>query len=180
MGLAVRAPPEVSQISDRSNLRLGVMWFTGTVADNWVNVGMPNAAKVWEEKRSRLLNSPIDVLREAVENYNKFLWVGVVDRWDQGVELLESQANMDLQAHVRSRDNRNPNAGATEAELALLRMAYPMDAAFYAYSSAMHEKRWELYHTAKAAGTLHEIWCSSNEEAMAYKIPFYFNGERIA
>lgn len=156
----------------------GVMWFSGTVADVWVNSGMKNAEQIWKKMRRRLLHAPIETLRDAVLNHNKFMWVGIVENWDNSVALLEGQGDVQF-AKSKTVANKNPNKGATEAEKELLRMAYPMDAAFYEYARQVNRMKWELYSDAVDKGTLDDIWCKSNAEARDFTIPFFFNGTRI-
>ena len=158
----------------------GVMWFSGLTPDGWVNAAMSKEerARVTPMMRQLLMEDRTRVLRVAVENFHRSLWVGILEDWGASMDLLGHQADW----HFTSRPNpanSNKHEEPSGAEVEMLRRAYPMDAAFYAYAKYINDQRLNLFRKAREAGSLEPAACHSLEEWAEYRVPFYFEGTRI-
>lgn len=161
------------------------MWFAGLGTENWINPkGL--TADMYAANAQQLLNHPIEALKLAVHNFHRhFLWVGLLEYYEDSMELFRYQTNLTLPSDVsQRRENFDPTevqVKANDVERLALKTAYPMDVALYAYIKEVQMARMKKLQEAVMRGLdVDVLFCKNRkewEESIAY--PFHFNGTAI-
>ena len=132
----------------------GVSWFAGVHIAGWVVTGPilnKNGEKRWRERQS--LNATW-LLDRAVVNFEKFLWVGILEAMSESLEMLEYQGGYAPGFKVAKKNSHKHGSGAEASaeEKAKLASLMPMDMWFYDHVKRTHEAKWAAYQQIKAAG----------------------------
>ena len=127
----------------------GVAWFAGVHIASWV-VDSPildsSGEKRWRERQS--LNATW-LLNRATRNFEKFLWVGILEKMAESLELLEYQAGYAPDFAVKKTNSVRKHEEATAEEKAKLAALMPMDLLFYNHASRAHEAKWTAFQKMK-------------------------------
>jgi hypothetical protein len=169
--------------SDGAN---AVMWFSGNTPGGWINKGLWDADLDYRKQeftrmQQFIMNEPEQMLKDALTNFHRSLWVGLLEQADESIELLNFQLGSKLShfPHSNTGKTAKTEPKANEPELEMLRRACPLDSAFYSYVREIHSARLALYARAKAANMLEEVTCKTYEESLSFRMPLYFNGSRV-
>ena len=105
-----------------------------------------NGEKRWRERQS--LNATW-LLDRATRNFEKFLWVGILEKMSESLQMLEYQAGYSPGFKVARKNSHKHNAEATPEEKAKLAALMPMDMWFYNHVKRTHEAKWEAFQRLK-------------------------------
>ncbi len=117
-----------------------VSWFTGTHLANWAAKLRPDQV-IQREEQSLNWTAMLDL---ALENLHNSLWIGILEKMDQSLTLLEYQTGLHVKmghANRNSRSQANQPLEVTEK----LRRLMPMDMFLYEYANQLHDLRWRVY-----------------------------------
>jgi len=94
------------------------------------------------------------LLERATTNFEKFLWVGILEKMDESLEMLEYQGGYSPGFKVARKNSHKHGSGApaTDEEKAKLASLMPMDMWFYDHVKRTHEAKYEAYQNFKKAG----------------------------
>ena len=98
----------------------------GTHVFKWV---VPNLTEKEKERREQLSTNWTYMLDTALDNLNKCLWIGILEKTDQSVE------------HKNMRTYPEPN----QEEIEKLRKLIPIDLYIYEYAKQLFDHRWDAY-----------------------------------
>jgi hypothetical protein len=130
----------------------GVSWFAGVHIAGWVVNGPilnKQGEKRWRERQS--LNATW-LLNRATRNFEKFLWVGILEKMSESLEMLEYQGGYAPGFKVQKKNQHKHNAEASAEEKAKLAALMPMDVWFYDHVKRTHEAKWAAFQAIKQTG----------------------------
>lgn len=163
----------------------GVMWFAGLGTESWINEkGL--TAQEYTRNAKLLVEHPIQALSTAVRNFHRyFLWVGILEQYEDSLDLFQYQTNLTLVENARvRRENANvlgKSPRVSDVDKRILATAFPLDNAFYAYVRAVQSARMDWYKgQINGSGSSPVRFCKNQTEwANVLAFPFYFNGTKI-
>ena len=111
----------------------------GTSILNWV---VPDLSKEEAARREQMSTNWTYMLDIALENLHKCLWIGLLEKKEQSMELLRYQSGLRLKLeHKRKTSHPKPRQEETEK----LRKLMPLDLYIYEYAKQLFAHRWNLY-----------------------------------
>ncbi len=80
----------------------------------------------------------------AIENLHNSLWIGILEKMDQSLALLEYQTGLRVKMGHANRNSKSKGNQPLEVTEKLRRLM-PMDMFLYEYANELHDLRWRLY-----------------------------------
>ena len=113
------------------------------------------------------------MLDTALENLHKCLWIGLLEKREQSMELLRYQSGLKLKLeHKRKTSHPKP----TQEEIKKLRKLMPLDLYIYEYAKQLFAHRWNLYQ--KQTNQSAENLSNNNSSAIVrgIRLPYVVDG----
>eukprot|EP00747_Dinoflagellata_sp_TGD_P099607 gnl/TRDRNA2_/TRDRNA2_167797_c1_seq1.p3 gnl/TRDRNA2_/TRDRNA2_167797_c1~~gnl/TRDRNA2_/TRDRNA2_167797_c1_seq1.p3 ORF type:complete len:198 (+),score=25.12 gnl/TRDRNA2_/TRDRNA2_167797_c1_seq1:22-594(+) len=136
----------------------GVAWWAGLT----IHVGMGSTGDGPDSVRLRALyGNRTETLRRAVENYHRFVFVGLLDQRDESLRLLQHTFGWTSSPHMGDANsgNRPHQSHFTDQEQeqlrTALRMLAPMDLWLYAYIAADFRARFDWVAESEIQAWMH-------------------------
>ena len=82
------------------------------------------------------------MLDTALDNLHKCLWIGLLEKTDQSMELLRYQTGLQLQLQHK---NKISYPEPSQEEIEKLRKLIPIDLYIYEYGKQLFDHRWNAY-----------------------------------
>ena len=83
------------------------------------------------------------VLDKALDNLHKCLWIGILERYDESVELLNYQTGLKIK---KNHDHKGPpQPKPTDSDIKALTKLMPLDLYIYEYAKQLFDHRWRIY-----------------------------------
>ena len=121
----------------------------GTHAEGWV-WSSAHISKEEKERREQLSTNWTYMLNTAIDNLHNCLWLGLMERLDESLELFEYQTGLKIHMkHLNKHISRKKYPEPTNENIQKLETLMPMDLYLYEYAKKLFETRWQMYLNVK-------------------------------
>ncbi len=84
------------------------------------------------------------MLELAIDNLHNSLWIGILEKMEESLTLLEYQTGLHVTMGHSNRNSRSQHNQPLEVTEKLRRLM-PMDMFLYEYANQLHDLRWRVY-----------------------------------